>query len=171
MCRPAVEAGEKLGFLPGDLQTKVDPYLRPLYDALDELLGPETVSRFMENRTIEIAPLAYMRGRTLKSCCLIADECQNMSLSQHLMILTRLGEGSRMVLTGDVTQIDLPTPADSGLERCAEILTDLEGISVVRLGGADVVRHRLVGQIVKAFEKNRPTPAKEPPAPKKRRRK
>lgn len=173
MCRPAVEAGEKLGFLPGDLQTKVDPYLRPLYDALDELLGPETVSRFMENRTIEIAPLAYMRGRTLKSCCLIADECQNMSLSQHLMILTRLGEGSRMVLTGDVTQIDLPTPADSGLERCAEILTDLEGISVVRLGGADVVRHRLVGQIVKAFEKSRPAhaPAKEPAPPRKRRRK
>ncbi len=112
-----------------------------------------------------------MRGRTLKSCCLIADECQNMSLSQHLMILTRLGEGSRMVLTGDVTQIDLPTPADSGLERCAEILEDLEGISVVRLGGADVVRHRLVGQIVKAFEKNRPTPAKEPSTPRKRKRK
>ncbi len=176
MCRPAVEAGEKLGFLPGDLQTKVDPYLRPLYDALDELLGPETVGRYMENRTIEIAPLAYMRGRTLKSCCLIADECQNMSLSQHLMILTRLGEGSRMVLTGDVTQIDLPSPADSGLEQCAEILEDLEGISVVRLGGADVVRHKLVGQIVKAFEKNRAPagPAKEknaPPAGRRRRRK
>jgi len=155
MCRPAVEAGEKLGFLPGDLQTKVDPYLRPLYDALDELLGPETVGRYMENRTIEIAPLAYMRGRTLKSCCLIADECQNMSLNQHLMILTRLGEGSRMVLTGDVTQIDLPSPEDSGLARCAEILEGLEGISVVRLGGADVVRHRLVGQIVKAFERSR----------------
>ena len=154
MCRPAVEAGEKLGFLPGDLQTKVDPYLRPLYDALDELLGPETVARYMENRTIEIAPLAYMRGRTLKNCRLIADECQNMSLSQHLMILTRLGEGSQMVLTGDVTQIDLPDPEDSGLERCARILDGMEDISVVRLSGSDVVRHKLVGEIVKAFEKH-----------------
>jgi len=155
MCRPAVEAGEKLGFLPGDLQTKVDPYLRPLYDALDELLGPETVARYMENRVIEIAPLAYMRGRTLKDCCLIADECQNMSLSQHLMILTRLGEGSRMVLTGDITQIDLPSTADSGLAECADILDGMDGISVIRLGGADVVRHKLVGEIVKAFEKRK----------------
>lgn len=155
MCRPAVEAGEKLGFLPGDLQTKVDPYLRPLYDALDEMLGPETVARYMENRTIEIAPLAYMRGRTLKSCRLIADECQNMSLSQHLMILTRLGEGSQMVLTGDVTQVDLPSPEDSGLEACADILDGMDDISVIRLGGADVVRHKLVGEIVKAFEKHK----------------
>ena len=117
MCRPAVEAGEKLGFLPGDLQNKVDPYLRPLYDALDEMLGPETVQSYMEKRIIEIAPLAYMRGRTLKSMFLLCDECQNMSIAQHLMILTRLGEGSKMVLTGDVTQIDLPSPQDSGLER------------------------------------------------------
>ncbi len=161
MCRPAVEAGEKLGFLPGDLQTKVDPYLRPLYDALDELLGPETVARHMENRVIEIAPLAYMRGRTLKDCCLIADECQNMSLNQHLMILTRLGEGSKMVLTGDITQIDLPSPADSGLAECADILEGMDGISVIRLSGADVVRHKLVGEIVKAFEK-RKAAAKRP---------
>ena len=152
MCRPAVEAGEKLGFLPGDLQTKVDPYLRPLYDALDEMLGPETVARYMDSRTIEIAPLAYMRGRTLKKCRILVDECQNMSLSQHLMILTRLGEGSQMVLTGDVTQIDLPSPEDSGLETCAQLLTGMEDIAVIRLGGADVVRHKLVGQIVKAFE-------------------
>ena len=165
LTRPAVEAGEKLGFLPGDLQTKVDPYLRPLYDALDELLGPETVARYMENRVIEIAPLAYMRGRTLKDCCLIADECQNMSLSQHLMILTRLGEGSQMVLTGDVTQIDLPSAEDSGLEACANILDGMEGISVIRLGGADVVRHKLVGEIVKAFEKhNKGQEKKGPPS-------
>lgn len=153
MCRPAVEAGEKLGFLPGDLQTKVDPYLRPLYDALDEMLGSETVARYMENRTIEIAPLAYMRGRTLKKCRILVDECQNMSLSQHLMILTRLGEGSQMVLTGDITQIDLPVPGDSGLETCAQLLNGMEDIAVIRLGEADVVRHKLVGEIVKAFEK------------------
>ncbi|MCF2662225.1 PhoH family protein [Pseudoflavonifractor phocaeensis] len=155
MCRPAVEAGEKLGFLPGDLQNKVDPYLRPLYDALDEMLGPETVQSYMEKRIIEIAPLAYMRGRTLKSMFLLCDECQNMSLSQHLMILTRLGEGSKMVLTGDVTQIDLPSPEDSGLERCAQILEGIEDIKVIRLSGADVVRHRLVGKIIDAFEKNK----------------
>jgi len=155
MCRPAVEAGEKLGFLPGDLQNKVDPYLRPLYDALDEMLGPETVQAYMEKRIIEIAPLAYMRGRTLKSMFLLCDECQNMSISQHLMILTRLGEGSKMVLTGDVTQIDLPSPEDSGLERCADILEGIDDIKVIRLSGADVVRHRLVGKIITAFEKNK----------------
>ncbi len=155
MCRPAVEAGEKLGFLPGDLQNKVDPYLRPLYDALDEMLGPETVQSYMEKRIIEIAPLAYMRGRTLKSMFLLCDECQNMSLSQHLMILTRLGEGSKMVLTGDVTQIDLPSPEDSGLERCAQILEGIDDIKVIRLSGADVVRHQLVGKIIDAFEKNK----------------
>ncbi len=154
MCRPAVEAGEKLGFLPGDLQNKVDPYLRPLYDALDEMLGPETVQGYMEKRIIEIAPLAYMRGRTLKSMFLLCDECQNMSLAQHLMILTRLGEGSKMVLTGDITQIDLPSKEDSGLEKCAQILNGIEDISVIRLSGADVVRHKLVGKIIEAFEKN-----------------
>ena len=155
MCRPAVEAGEKLGFLPGDLQNKVDPYLRPLYDALDEMLGPETVQSYLEKRIIEIAPLAYMRGRTLKSMFLLCDECQNMSISQHLMILTRLGEGSKMVLTGDITQIDLPSPDDSGLERCAEILEGIDDIKIIRLSGADVVRHRLVGKIITAFEKNK----------------
>ena len=160
MCRPAVEAGEKLGFLPGDLQNKVDPYLRPLYDALDEMLGPETVQSYLEKRIIEIAPLAYMRGRTLKSMFLLCDECQNMSISQHLMILTRLGEGSKMVLTGDVTQIDLPSPEDSGLERCAQILDGIDDIKVIRLSGADVVRHRLVGKIITAFEKNKGVDAK-----------
>ena len=162
MCRPAVEAGEKLGFLPGDLQNKVDPYLRPLYDALDEMLGPETVQSYMEKRIIEIAPLAYMRGRTLKSMFLLCDECQNMSLAQHLMILTRLGEGSKMVLTGDVTQIDLPSPEDSGLERCAQILEGIEDIKVIRLSGADVVRHRLVGKIIDAFEKNKADVERKP---------
>jgi len=162
MCRPAVEAGEKLGFLPGDLQNKVDPYLRPLYDALDEMLGPETVQSYMEKRIIEIAPLAYMRGRTLKSMFLLCDECQNMSISQHLMILTRLGEGSKMVLTGDVTQIDLPSPEDSGLERCAQILEGIDDIKVIRLSGADVVRHRLVGKIIDAFEKNKAGVEKKP---------
>ena len=165
MCRPAVEAGEKLGFLPGDLQTKVDPYLRPLYDALDEMLGPETVQSYMEKRIIEIAPLAYMRGRTLKSMFLLCDECQNMSIAQHLMILTRLGEGSKMVLTGDVTQIDLPSPQDSGLERCADILEGIDDIEVIRLTGADVVRHKLVGKIITAFENNKAAPGQ--PAEKK----
>ena len=162
MCRPAVEAGEKLGFLPGDLQNKVDPYLRPLYDALDEMLGPETVQSYMEKRIIEIAPLAYMRGRTLKSMFLLCDECQNMSISQHLMILTRLGDGSKMALTGDVTQIDLPSPEDSGLERCAQILEGIDDIKVIRLSGADVVRHRLVGKIIDAFEKNKAGIEKKP---------
>lgn len=167
MCRPAVEAGEKLGFLPGDLQNKVDPYLRPLYDALDEMLGQETVQSYLEKRIIEIAPLAYMRGRTLKSMFLLCDECQNMSIAQHLMILTRLGEGSKMVLTGDITQIDLPSPQDSGLERCAEILEGIDDIKVIRLSGSDVIRHKLVGKIITAFEKHkgggekRPTPEKQ----------
>ena len=165
MCRPAVEAGEKLGFLPGDLQNKVDPYLRPLYDALDEMLGPETVQSYMEKRIIEIAPLAYMRGRTLKSMFLLCDECQNMSTAQHLMILTRLGEGSKMVLTGDVTQIDLPSPQDSGLERCADMLEGIDDIEVIRLTGADVVRHKLVGKIITAFENNKAAPGQ--PAEKK----
>ncbi len=153
MCRPAVEAGEKLGFLPGDLQNKVDPYLRPLYDALDELLGHETVQRYIENRTIEIAPLAYMRGRTLKNAGCIIDECQNMTLVSHKLILTRLGEGSRMILTGDITQIDLPEGTQSGLAKCAELLSDIDDIAVIRLSSKDVIRHKLVGQIIKAFDK------------------
>ncbi|MCD8004617.1 MAG: PhoH family protein [Oscillospiraceae bacterium] len=154
MSRPAIEAGEeRLGFLPGDLQTKVDPYLRPLYDALDEILGHDRVQRYLENRTIEIAPLAYMRGRTLNSSLIIIDEAQNASLSTLKMALTRLGEGSRLVLTGDVTQIDLPRQSDSGLETCAKLLGGIEGISAVRLTNRDVVRHKLVKDIVKAFDK------------------
>lgn len=162
MCRPAVEAGEKLGFLPGDLQNKVDPYLRPLYDALDEMLGQETVQGYLEKRIIEIAPLAYMRGRTLKSMFLLCDECQNMTIAQHLMILTRLGEGSKMVLTGDITQIDLPSPQDSGLERCAALLEGIDDIKVIRLSGSDVVRHKLVGKIITAFEKQKSGGEKRP---------
>ncbi len=154
MSRPAIEAGEeRLGFLPGDLQNKVDPYLRPLYDALDEILGRERVQRYMENRTIEIAPLAYMRGRTLNNSLIIIDEAQNASLSTLKMALTRLGEGSRLVLTGDVTQIDLPRQSDSGLETCAQLLSGIDDIAVVRLSNRDVVRHKLVRDIVKAFDK------------------
>ena len=165
LTRPAVEAGERLGFLPGDLQNKVDPYLRPLYDALYEMLGAETFQKYQERGSIEVAPLAYMRGRTLKSMFLLCDECQNMSIAQHLMILTRLGEGSKMVLTGDVTQIDLPSPQDSGLERCADILEGIDDIEVIRLTGADVVRHKLVGKIITAFENNKAAPGQ--PAEKK----
>ena len=165
LTRPAVEAGERLGFLPGDLQSKVDPYLRPLYDALFDMLGTETYNKYLERGNIEVAPLAYMRGRTLKSMFLLCDECQNMSIAQHLMILTRLGEGSKMVLTGDVTQIDLPSPQDSGLERCADILEGIDDIEVIRLTGADVVRHKLVGKIITAFENNKAAPGQ--PAEKK----
>lgn len=154
LTRPAVEAGERLGFLPGDLQSKVDPYLRPLYDALDEILGHEQVQRYMENRVIEIAPLAYMRGRTLNSAIVIIDEAQNASLPTLKMALTRLGEGSKIILTGDVTQIDLPRQSNSGLERCASLLKGIDGIAVIHLNNRDVVRHRLVREIVKAFEKD-----------------
>lgn len=155
MSRPAIEAGEeRLGFLPGDLAQKVDPYLRPLYDALEDLLGgAEAVQKNMEKGIIEIAPLAYMRGRTLTNARVLIDESQNASLSTLKMALTRLGEGSKMVLTGDVTQIDLPKIRDSGLERCASILGGIEGISVVRLNNRDVVRNRIVKEIVKAFER------------------
>ncbi len=155
MSRPAIEAGEeRLGFLPGDLQSKVDPYLRPLYDALDEMLGHETVQKYQENRIIEIAPLAYMRGRTLNNSLVLIDEAQNASLSTLKMALTRLGAGSKIVLTGDITQIDLPRGTDSGLERCADLLNGIDDIAVVRLNNRDVVRHRLVQAIVKAFEKD-----------------
>lgn len=154
MSRPAIEAGEeRLGFLPGDLSQKVDPYLRPLYDALNDILGTESVQKYLERGVIEIAPLAYMRGRTLNRASIIIDESQNASLSTLKMALTRLGEGSKMVLTGDVTQIDLPKKEDSGLEKCALILNAIEGIAIVRLNNRDVVRNRLVKDIVKAFEK------------------
>ena len=154
MSRPAIEAGEeRLGFLPGDLAQKVDPYLRPLQDALFDMYGGDKVEKLRERGTIEIAPLAYMRGRTLNRARVIIDESQNASLSTLKMALTRLGEGSKMVLTGDVTQIDLPKSVDSGLEKCASILNSIEGISIVRLNNRDVVRNKIVKDIVKAFEK------------------
>ena len=153
LTRPAVEAGEKLGFLPGDLQTKVDPYLRPLYDALQEMLGLETYTKLMERGSIEIAPLAYMRGRTLSNAFIILDEAQNTTVEQMKMFLTRLGDGSKMVITGDVTQIDLPEGKRSGLVQSTDILKDIEGIRVVRLTATDVVRNPLVMNIVRAYER------------------
>ena len=153
MSRPAIEAGEeRLGFLPGDLAQKVDPYLRPLYDALNDILGGEKAKKLQERGIIEIAPLAYMRGRTLNRARVIIDESQNASLPTLKMALTRLGEGSKMVLTGDVTQIDLPKANDSGLERCASILGSVDDIAVMRLNNRDVIRHKLVRDILKAFE-------------------
>lgn len=153
LTRPAVEAGEKLGFLPGDLQTKVDPYLRPLYDALQELFGPEIYQKHMEKGLIEVAPLAYMRGRTLSNAFIILDEAQNTTKEQMKMFLTRMGEGSKMVITGDVTQIDLPEGKKSGLKHAVSILKNIEGIQTVTLTNKDVVRHPLVMQIVRAYEK------------------
>ena len=153
LTRPAVEAGEKLGFLPGDLQTKVDPYLRPLYDALQELLGLETYAKLMERGCIEVAPLAYMRGRTLSNAFIILDEAQNTTREQMKMFLTRMGEGSKTVVTGDVTQIDLDGKA-SGLVHATKILDGVEGVSVCRLTAKDVVRHPLVMRIIRAYEKD-----------------
>ena len=153
LTRPAVEAGEKLGFLPGDLQTKVDPYLRPLYDALSEMFGQETYLKLMERGTIEVAPLAYMRGRTLNDAFIILDEAQNTTREQMKMFLTRMGEGSKVVVTGDVTQIDLPDGKKSGLIHATEILSDVEGIETVRLTAKDVVRHALVMRIIEAYDK------------------
>lgn len=153
LTRPAVEAGEKLGFLPGDLQTKVDPYLRPLYDALQEMLGLETYARLMERGSIEIAPLAYMRGRTLSNAFIILDEAQNTTREQMKMFLTRMGDGSKMVITGDVTQIDLPEGKKSGLMHAVGILNGIDGISIINLTAKDVVRNPLVMSIVRAYEK------------------
>ena len=153
LTRPAVEAGEKLGFLPGDLQTKVDPYLRPLYDALQDFLGIETYRALTERGAIEVAPLAYMRGRTLNSAYIILDEAQNCSIEQMKMFLTRFGEGSRVVVTGDITQIDLPREKRSGLVQALEVLEGVEGIEIVRLTHKDVVRHELVQRIIRAYEK------------------
>lgn len=152
LTRPAIEAGEKLGFLPGDLQMKVDPYLRPLYDALEELMG-ESYAKLIERGVLEIAPLAYMRGRTLRSAFVILDEAQNTTCEQMKMFLTRLGEGSKMVIEGDETQIDLPPGKKSGLLQAADILQGIEKIAVVRLTQSDVVRHELVRQIVQAYER------------------
>lgn len=154
LTRPAVEAGERLGYLPGDLQSKVDPYLRPLYDALQEMLGLESYLRLLERGVIEIAPLAYMRGRTLNNSYIILDEAQNTTKEQMKMFLTRMGEGSRMIITGDVTQIDLPPDKKSGLKHAVSILKSVNGISVCNLTHKDVVRHPLVMEIIKAYSKD-----------------
>ena len=153
LTRPAVEAGEKLGFLPGDLQTKVDPYLRPLYDALQEMFGVDNYVKLMERGIIEIAPLAYMRGRTLSNAFIILDEAQNTTKEQMKMFLTRMGDGSKVVVTGDLTQIDLPDGKKSGLKHATTILKNIEGIETVILTAKDVVRHALVMEIIKAYEK------------------
>lgn len=153
LTRPAVEAGEKLGFLPGDLQSKVDPYLRPLYDALFDMLGAENFQRYQERGSIEVAPLAYMRGRTLDDSFIILDEAQNTTAEQMKMFLTRLGFNSKMVVTGDITQIDLPEGKKSGLTTVLNILKNIEDIDIVRFNQKDVVRHRLVQDIIKAYEK------------------
>ena len=152
LTRPAVEAGERLGFLPGDLQSKVDPYLRPLYDALFDMLGAETYQKYLERGNIEVAPLAYMRGRTLDDSFIILDEAQNTSREQMKMFLTRLGFGSKIVITGDVTQIDLPDGKASGLKEAMRVLKNVEGIGICQLTNADVVRHVMVQRIVKAYE-------------------
>ena len=153
LTRPAVEAGEKLGFLPGDLQSKVDPYLRPLYDALFDMLGAETYQKYVERGNIEVAPLAYMRGRTLDDSFIILDEAQNTTREQMKMFLTRLGFNSKMVITGDITQIDLPNGAKSGLKDCMKILRNIEGIGQCTFDEKDVVRHKLVQDIIKAYAK------------------
>ena len=153
LTRPAVEAGERLGFLPGDLQNKVDPYLRPLYDALYEMLGPETFQKYQERGSIEVAPLAYMRGRTLDDSFIILDEAQNTTKEQMKMFLTRLGFGSKIVITGDVTQIDLPSDKVSGLKDAIRVLEGVKDISICRLTSADVVRHALVQEIINAYER------------------
>ncbi|MET1037084.1 MAG: PhoH family protein [Aeromicrobium sp.] len=151
LTRPAVEAGERLGFLPGSLSEKIDPYLRPLYDALHDMIDPETVPKLLTSGVIEVAPLAYMRGRTLNDAFIILDEAQNTTPEQMKMFLTRLGFGSKMVVTGDVTQVDLPTGNKSGLRVVQDILDDVRDIHFAHLGAADVVRHKLVGQIVAAY--------------------
>ena len=153
LTRPAVEAGEKLGFLPGDLQNKVDPYLRPLYDALFDMLGAETYQKLLEKQLIEVAPLAYMRGRTLDESFIILDEAQNTTREQMKMFLTRMGTGSKVVVTGDVTQIDLPDKARSGLVDALQVLKNVQGIAMMFFSEKDVVRHRLVQEIIRAYEK------------------
>ena len=153
LTRPAVEAGERLGFLPGDLQNKVDPYLRPLYDALFDMLGPETYQKYLERGNIEVAPLAYMRGRTLDDSFIILDEAQNTTREQMKMFLTRLGFGSKIVITGDITQIDLPTDKTSGLKEALKVLENIPDIAICKLTPSDVVRHALVQSIVAAYDK------------------
>ncbi len=163
LTRPAVEAGERLGFLPGDLQNKVDPYLRPLYDALFDMLGPETYNKYLERGNIEVAPLAYMRGRTLDDSFIILDEAQNTTREQMKMFLTRLGFGSKIVITGDVTQIDLPADKTSGLKEALRVLDGVEDIAICRLTASDVVRHVLVQRIVAAYEQYEKTRIPEQP--------
>ncbi|MDE5578478.1 MAG: PhoH family protein [Alistipes sp.] len=153
LTRPAVEAGEKLGFLPGDMKEKLDPYLQPLYDALNDMIPPARLVKLMEEGTVQIAPLAYMRGRTLDHAFVILDEAQNTTLSQIKMFLTRMGRNARFIVTGDVTQIDLPHKGDSGLVRAMEILRSVKGIGIVEFDRRDIVRHELVKQIVEAFDK------------------
>jgi phosphate starvation-inducible PhoH-like protein len=163
LTRPAVEAGERLGFLPGDLQQKVDPYLRPLYDALHTLLGQERTTQLLEKGVIEVAPLAYMRGRTLADAFVILDEAQNTTPAQMRMVLTRLGENARMVVTGDITQIDLPSGQISGLVEAAEVLEGVEGVALCRFSDTDVVRHPLVQRLVQAYaRRDRTATAKAP---------
>lgn len=154
LTRPAVEAGESLGFLPGDLKDKIDPYLRPLYDALDEMIPADKLKYFMDNRVIEIAPLAYMRGRTLNNAFIILDEAQNSTESQLKMFLTRIGPTAKCVITGDMSQVDLPRNQRSGLRKCIDILSDIKGIGILRLSAEDVMRHKLVKQIISAFDKS-----------------
>lgn len=167
LTRPAVEAGERLGFLPGDLQSKVDPYLRPLYDALFDMLGADTYQKYLEHGNIEVAPLAYMRGRTLDDSFIILDEAQNTSREQMKMFLTRIGFGSKVVITGDITQIDLPEDKTSGLKIAMKVLDGIDDIAICTLTGSDVVRHRLVQKIIEAYEvydrKNPPEPVKKLP--------
>ncbi len=153
LTRPAVEAGERLGFLPGDVSAKIDPYLRPLYDALWDMLGPEETASLIERGTIEIAPLAYMRGRTLNDACVILDEAQNTTPEQMKMFLTRLGFNSKMIITGDVSQTDLPNGRRPGLRVVREILTEIPGVAFIELGSRDVVRHRIVASIVEAYQR------------------
>jgi phosphate starvation-inducible PhoH-like protein len=152
LTRPAVEAGEKLGFLPGTLTEKIDPYLRPLFDALHDMIDPDSIPRLMQSGVIEVAPLAFMRGRTLNDSFIILDEAQNTTPEQMKMFLTRLGFGSKMVITGDVTQVDLPNGSKSGLRIIRDILGSLDDISFIELTADDVVRHRLIGDIVKAYD-------------------
>ncbi len=151
LTRPAVEAGESLGFLPGDMKEKVDPYLRPLYDALDDMVPPERLKLFLENRTIEVAPLAFMRGRTLDNCFVILDEAQNATDMQLKMFLTRMGPTAKFIVTGDITQIDLPKKQQSGLQNAIKLLEGIDGIDIIHLSGGDVVRHKLVRRILEAY--------------------
>jgi phosphate starvation-inducible PhoH-like protein len=161
LVRPAVEAGERLGFLPGDIVAKVNPYLRPLFDALNDMMEPEAVKRYMDNDIIEVVPLAYMRGRTLNAAVIILDEGQNTTVAQMMMFLTRMGEGSKIIVTGDVTQVDLPKQTRSGLTDAAHRLRDVEGIALVYLDENDIVRHPLVQRVLRAYEDDRPRKKKE----------